>query len=167
MKIHHYTMEQMRRGITLPTGERHRIVVPRPKVLLEVEWDADVVAELPDDLALSLKVGGEVQRQKLQNGYRRRGRVGVAFRWVNVDAPTSMQTSTGGEDSPLWEGRVIGREPGLGAIADLIEPADEPEAEQDSSVQVIATLEPGPREEPPGRSLDDELPAGPGKEILT
>ncbi len=132
----------MRAGIQLETGEHHKIIILRPQVLLELEWDESVAAELPDDLTLGLTVTGDVQRQEIRNGAHDDGRVRVAFRWLNENDPTSLQVSTDGRDVPLWKNKVIARDRDLNALAVLIKPADKPEVQQDQGIEVIATLEP-------------------------
>jgi hypothetical protein len=147
MKIHRVTIEQLQAGLKLETGERHRVVILRPRVLLELEWDENVVEELPDDLALGLTVEGAVQRQDIRDGIHDDGRVRVAFRWYDENGSTSLQVSTAGRDVPLWKNKVIGKDAGMNALAVLIEPADEPEAQQEQGEEVLATVEPGPHAE--------------------
>jgi hypothetical protein len=147
MKIHRITIEELRAGIKLETGEHHKIIILRPQVLLELEWEESVVAELPDDLALGLTVAGAVQHQEIRNGTHADGRVQVAFRWSNENDPTSLLVSTDGRDVTLWKSKVIARDRCLNALAVLMEPVDDPEVPPDQDVEVLATLEPGPHPE--------------------
>jgi hypothetical protein len=148
MKTHQVTIEELQAGISLETGEHHKIIVTRSQVLLEVEWDESVVEELPEDLVWSLTVKGVVQRQEIRSGVRENGRVRVAFRWTNESDATSLLVSTDGRDVPLWKNKVIARDPHLNALAVLIKPAEEPAVGDNPGTEVIATVEPGPHGDP-------------------
>jgi hypothetical protein len=106
----------------LPSGKNHRLTVELPKVTLEMEWDAAVVARLPDDLVLCLTVEGAVQRKALRRPRREGERARVAFQWKNEASATSLVAFGGGREVSLWSNRVVAREGTLGSLAALYRP---------------------------------------------
>src|SRR5512140_911333 len=68
-----YTWEELKKGISLPTGKRHRIVVPSPHLIVRFEIHPDDAGSVEDE-QFTL-IGG-----------------------LTKDSPTYKQTKTGKDD---------------------------------------------------------------------
>jgi len=144
-------------GVSLPTGQFHRVVIHRADVLLEIEWDDAVAADFDGSAELALTVEGATQRRPLAEAMRKDGRVGVAFRWNGRGSPTTMRVKVNGGADPegvvVWRDRAIEAEHQVARLAALVAPAMSKSAggEADGGgadeEEILATTEPGPESE--------------------
>jgi len=112
MKLHLAPEDAARRAPN-EADEGHRVVIRRPDVLLEIEWDDEVLAELPDDLTLNLTVkagdGASSSSRAGGGGGREGAPARLAFRWSDENAPTTLRvirmgTAEEDGDRRLWQG---------------------------------------------------------------
>jgi len=84
-------------------------VAPDDDIELALEWSADLVDRLPDDLEVRLSGDGLPEQVKRMGDVDRDGDVArLTFAWTNERCATRLEAVAGGKTVILWSDRMVG-----------------------------------------------------------
>jgi hypothetical protein len=104
------TLADLKKGLTLQTGRKYKLVIMADLVEAHVDWPAYVVQRLPDDFLLTLS-GPELAKQELTKGTATAvddGMMRFEFRWRDKTKTVLLEASGAGRKVVLWRGHVSG-----------------------------------------------------------
>jgi len=133
------TLADLKKGLSLQTGRRHKLVIVADLVEVHVDWPAAVVERLPDDFLLTLSAPGLPKRELTKAAATAvdDGMMRFEFGWRDKTRTVTLEAAGAGKKVVLWRGHVSGD---LGVAVDwdgrldpLLAPYEEVEiASQDS-----------------------------------
>jgi hypothetical protein len=101
-------LAELKKGLTLQTGRRYKVVIVADLVEVHVEWPAHVVERLPDDFALTLS-GPDLPPQKLTKDAAASvdgDMMRFQFRWRDKSQVVMLEATGNGQKVALWRGHV-------------------------------------------------------------
>lgn len=104
------TLAELKKGLTLQTGRRYKVVIVADLVEVQVEWPAHVVERLPDDFTLTLS-GPDLPKRRLTKDAAVAGDADMMryeFRWRDKSKVVMLEAEGNGQKVILWRGHVSG-----------------------------------------------------------
>lgn len=104
------TLADLKKGLSLQTGRRYKLVIVADLVEVHVDWPANVVERLPDDFVLRLS-GPDLRKQELTKDAATAvddDMMRFEFRWRDKTKTVSLEAAGAGKRVVLWRGHVSG-----------------------------------------------------------
>lgn len=104
------TLADLKKGVSLQTGRRYKLVIVADLVEVHVDWPAHVVERLPDDFLLTLS-GPDLARQERTKDDAAavdEDMMRFEFRWRDKGKTVTLEAAGGGKRVTLWRGHVSG-----------------------------------------------------------